>query len=281
MFKNFEYEHFPERLIGYIWEVDSPKKVLCIIHGVGEHAGRYDRLAGYMMEKDIAVISMDLPGHGLSYGERGHTPRNEALAAVDEMISFAEARYPGIPIVLYGHSMGGNICLDYRARGNKNDVPEKYAISAPWIRLTKKVPKPLYLGLKALSKSRPTMAISTGCKPEILGNMEHTGNYSTDPLVHINISLQTSAECFEIGEAIALGKNESNGRASGKPFLLMHGSDDKICDVKGSRMVAARMSDDSNFKYIEWPGYYHEIHNGGPEATGEEPIIALRDFILE
>ena len=281
MYNTFLYENFTEELKGYIWDVPNPKKVLCIIHGIGEYAGRYDRLAGYMNDGGIAVLSMDLQGHGQSYGLRGHTLRKEAFDAIDCMLAYSQEKYPGIPIVLYGHSMGGNLGLDYRARGEKNDLPEKYAISAPWLRLTKKMPKPAYTALRGIAALAPTKAISSGCKAEDLGNLEYVGEYHGDNLVHAYITLGTAMECFDIGEAIALGKNENNGRAADKPLLLMHGSEDKICDVRGSRMVAARLEGDPNFRYVEWPGYYHEIHNGGPNATGEEPILTLRDFVLE
>ena len=66
---------------------------------------------------------------------------------------------------------------------------------------------------------------------------------------------------------------ENNGRAKQIPLLLMHGEKDKICDVAGSRNIAARMkADGENIEYIEWSGLYHEIHNGGPQSRGDEVI---------
>lgn len=286
MFENFIFDNMPYKLEGYLWDTERPKSVMCIIHGIGEHAGRYDRMATILNNAGIAVVSMDLPGHGLSDGKRGHTaPRTKVFNAIDKMIEYAEAKYPGVPITLYGHSMGGNITLDYRARGELNDIPQKYVISAPWLRLTRHIPKPLYLIVKAASKIAPTAAMKSECKAEDLGNMELVANYSTDPLVHGSITLQTTVECYEIGEALVRGANEDNGRADGKPFLLMHGSDDKICSVNASRLLAkqfeAKQSESSPwFVYVEWNGYYHEIHNGGPEATGEKVIETIRDFVL-
>lgn len=282
MFENFIYENMPYRLTGYLWNVDSPKKVFCIIHGIGEHAGRYDRMAGYLTDVGIAVVSMDLPGHGLTDGRRGDTaPREKVFEAVDAMLDYARAKYPGVPIVLYGHSMGGNIALDYRNRGGLDLLPEKYIVSAPWLRLVREVPPALYIALKAASKIAPKLAMRSECKTEDLGNMEIVAGYSTDPLVHGDITLRTAVDCFEIGDAITRGVNKKDGLAYGKPFLLMHGSDDKICSVEATREFAARYRNNEWFKYIEWPGYYHEIHNGGPNATGEEVIETIRDFVLE
>ena len=160
-------------------------------------------------------------------------------------------------------------------------MPEKYIVSAPWLRLVREVPPALYIALKAASKIAPNLAMRSECKTEDLGNMEIVAGYSTDPLVHGDITLRTAVDCFEIGDAITRGVNKKDGLAYGKPFLLMHGSDDKICSVEATREFAARYRNNEWFKYIEWPGYYHEIHNGGPNATGEEVIETIRDFVLE
>ena len=269
-------------MVGYIWPVDEPKKVMVIIHGIGEHSGRYDRMAGYLNDAGIAVVSMDLPGHGLSRGKRGHiSNRDKLMAAVTSMIDYAHEKYPDIPLVLYGHSMGGNICLDYRVRGERNALPEKYIVSAPWIKLVKSVPVPVFKVVRGVSKVIPTISISTGCEPEDLGNLIHTGDYNDDPLVHHEITIKTAADCMDVAEGLTSGKYMDNKRAKGKPFLLMHGTDDKICDIEGSRRLEKRYKKEENFKYIEWEGYYHEIHNGGPNHTGEEVIETIRDFVLE
>ena len=281
MFENFIIPDMPYRLTGYEWHVESPKKVMCIIHGIGEHSGRYDRMAGILNESGIAVVSVDLPGHGLTDGKRGDaSPRDKVFIAVDEMLNYARKKYPDVPIILYGHSMGGNIAMDYRSRGGLDLLPEKFIVSAPWLRLVQSFPTPVYAALRAAAKLLPEMPISSNCKPEALGNMSIVADYATDPLVHGHITLRTAVECFDIGEAICQGKNKSDGLADGKPFLLMHGTDDMICSVTGSRMVAELFKDKPWFKYIEWPGYFHEIHNGGIVFTGEEVIHAIRDFIL-
>ena len=80
--ENFElYSNGDLRIEGYRWPVADPACVMCIIHGVGEHAGRYDRMAGKLNSKGIAVLSMDLRGHGKTSGKRGYcSPRRSVLA---------------------------------------------------------------------------------------------------------------------------------------------------------------------------------------------------------
>ncbi len=281
MFRNFQFEGAKGTLTGYEWPVETPVKVMCIIHGIGEHAGRYDRMAGVLNEAGIAVLAMDLPGHGKSYGKRGQTaPRRDVFTCIDRLLEKAETEWPGVPVVLYGHSMGGNLCLDYRSRGAKNALPEKYIVSAPWLKLVLQFPTPVYALLHGAAKLMPNFQMSSGCKAEALGNIEITRPYDTDPLVHTKITLQTAIECFDIAAELCAGTLENNHGADGKPFLLMHGDADKSCSVEGSRMVAAQYQGDPQFTYREWPGYYHEIHNGGPEADGMEVIKTIRDFVL-
>lgn len=280
MFDNFAFETRDKAVVGYHFPCENASHVMCLIHGIGEHAGRYRRMADMLCEKGIAVVAMDLRGHGISGGVRGDTaPREEVLKDVDELIKYAQRFYPGLPVTLYGHSMGGNICLDYRARGTLNDVPAKYIVSAPWIKLVQAIPKPVYKALKLAVKVAPKFAISQSFPEDFLGNPEKVRPYNDDPLVHSHITLRCAEQGFDIGNAIYDGTNEDNHKADNIPFLLMHGDADRICDVDGSRALAERMAANPNFTYIEWPEYYHEIHNGGADITGDEVIQKIGEFI--
>ena len=289
MFENFELEGRGKKITGYSFECDSPEHVVIIIHGIGEHAGRYLRMAEHFAEKGIATLSMDLRGHGKTEGKRGHcAPRIEVLRDIDALIEYAEAKYPGLPITMYGHSMGGNITLDYRSRGRLNALPSKYIISAPWIKLVKPVTGALLSVVKLMSKLMPDKAISSNCEEVDLGNLLYVRPYSKDPLVHPYISFLTAYEGFTKGNEIMAGTNEDNEKAMATPLLIMHGTADKICDIEGTREFARiygekleKKSLAGTMEYIEWEGYYHEIHNGGPDGqTGEEVINTAIEYIL-
>ncbi len=281
MYENFAFKKRDGAVAGYHYPCREASHVMCLIHGIGEHAGRYRRMAEKLSSMGIATVSMDLRGHGISKGVRGDTaPREEVLADIDALLEYAGEFYPGLPRTLYGHSMGGNLCLDYRARGRGNGIPEKYIVSAPWIKLVRDVPAALYVLVKGASKIAPKLTLSQDFPEEDLGNLEYVRPYKEDPLVCNKISLRCAAECFDIGRAIYDGRIEENHGADGKPFLLMHGDEDKICDVEGSRKLAKRLSGDPQFTYIEWKGYCHEIHNGGPACSGDEVIETIGKFIL-
>lgn len=263
-------------LAGYHWQRTTPSHVVCVIHGIGEHAGRYDRMASFMQEAGFAVLSMDLSGHGASPGKRGHcAPRTEVRGHVDALISHAREFYPETPLILYGHSMGGNIALDYRKQGKRNHVPAAYIVSAPWVELVRKIPSCQYQFVKAAAKVMPSFTISSGVSSADLGQAAAVGEYEKDPLVHKKISLLCALEGFEIGAALAAGTLEDNGGAAGKPLLLMHGTEDRICSIEGSRKIAALEDCD----YMEWQGLYHEIHNGGSDSNGQEVIEKVIQWI--
>ncbi len=278
MYENFCLKEIgPEQKItGYHWKLDDPDYVVCLIHGIGEYAGRYERVAAEMNSNNIAIVSMDLRGHGLTFGKRGHcAPRKDILEDIDTLIEYTMTKYPGKPVVLYGHSMGGNITMDYRKRGNKNGLLSGFLVSAPWVELVRPVTGALYVTVKTLSKIMPQFTISSGVSEKDLGNLKSVGNYEKDTLVHKRISLLCAVDGFITGNKMAVGELEDNGGAAGKPMLLMHGTDDKICSVNGSRKVAAV----ETCEYVEWPGLFHEIHNGGAESTGDEVISKMIQWI--
>ena len=249
MYDKFVLRNLEEGIIrGYSWHLEDPEKVICIVHGIGEYGGRFDRVAEAFRDKNMAVCALDLRGHGESLGKRGDcAPRNSVLDDVSELLRYAEEKYPGKPLVLYGHSMGGNIVLDYRARGEMNDHPAGYIISAPWVRLVRPVPPLLYKAVKLLSR-----------------------------MVHNRISALCAVDGFDKGIGFEDGTAEDDRRAAKIPTLLMHGSEDRICDVNGSRRIAKRLqAQGDDLEYIEWEGLFHEIHNGNETSTGDEVIAKM------
>lgn len=274
MFDNFNMNITNETIVGYSWDVSAPEFVVCIVHGIGEHAGRYDRMAMRMQENKIAVLSMDLRGHGLSGGKRGHcAPRETVLSDVDQLIQEAGTRYPGVPVILYGHSMGGNIVLDYRMRGRKKEVPLACVVSAPWILLVRKVNRMLILAMTVMSRLKPDFQIKAGIRNEDLGNVKVISDQAHKELRHDFITARTAMDGNKIGEVLL-----NSATAGNKRLLLMHGDADRICSVEGSRMFSKVAQ---NCEYVEWPGYYHEIHNGSGEKDGEAVINFIIEWIKE
>lgn len=278
MYDKFVLRNLEEGIIrGYSWHLEDPEKVICIVHGIGEYGGRFDRVAEAFRDKNMAVCALDLRGHGESLGKRGGcAPRNSVLDDVSELLRYAEEKYPGKPLVLYGHSMGGNIVLDYRARGEMNDHPAGYIISAPWVRLVRPVPPLLYKAVKLLSRIAPSFTIGSDINEANLGNPEKVKPFKDNPMVHNRISALCAVDGFDKGIGFEDGTAEDDRRAANIPTLLMHGSEDRICDVNGSRRIAERLqAQGDDLTYIEWEGLFHEIHNGNETSTGDEVIAKM------
>ena len=275
MYEKFVLRKFEKGIIrGYSWPMKDPDKVVCIVHGIGEYGGRFDRVAEVFRDANMAVAALDLRGHGDSIEKKGHcAPRDKVLEDVSALLEYAEKTYPGKPVILYGHSMGGNIVLDYRSRGRLNDHPSAYIISAPWIRLVRPVPKPLYGIVKLLAGIMPTMTVSSDVNEADLGHPDSVKPYKDNPMTHNRISARCAVDGFEIGLALENGTAEDDLRAASIPTLLMHGSADRICSVEGSSRIADRLKKrGDDIEYIEWEGLFHEIHNGNETSRGDEVI---------
>jgi len=104
-----------KELFTRIWETEKkPKAIIDIIHGLGDHGGRYDELAGFLTGHGYTVLAMDYRGHGKSGGIKGHAGSFEnILKDIDMMMSHSGMLYPNIPKILYGHSMGGSLAINY------------------------------------------------------------------------------------------------------------------------------------------------------------------------
>ena len=280
MYNEVLFNTIEEGLAAYEYPCALPEVIMCTVHGIGEHFGRYERMAAKLSTYGIKMIGMDLRGHGRTEGKAGHcAPRGQVLSDIDAMIKYAVETYEGIPIVLYGHSMGGNIVLDYRHRGRFGAVPKAYVVSAPWIHLVRNVPGVILGVVKLLSKISPELTMGSAVDESLLGYPESVLPYNDDPLVHNRISMQTAVEGFTIGNRLYRDEWFNDGEGLERPLLLMHGSEDRICDVNGSRKIAE--NEGEICQYVEWEGYYHEIHNGGAEVNGDAVIDKIGQWITE
>lgn len=257
-------------ITGYKWDISNPIASVCIIHGIGEYAGRYNRVAKKLNDSGFAVFSLDLKGHGRSYGKRGHcAPRLEILESIDLIVEFAKKIHGDFPIFVYGHSMGGNIALDYRNRGLLNSNVKGFVVSAPWIELVRHITFLQNIWIRFLSKVKPDHLISAAIKESDLGNSKNVGNYHKDKLNHGYISVLCAVDGWDIGKALVKGEHERNQNEL-TPMLLMHGDADAICDINGSKKISRLEGDLCEF--VIWPDLFHEIHNGGIKSTGDEVI---------
>ena len=259
-----------KKLFSCEWGTDSrPKGIVCLVHGLGEHCGRYTHVASKLIESGYSVIAFDLPGHGKSQGKRGHIHSYKILQEdISMLIGEAVKRYPDIPCYLYGHSLGGNLVLNYALR---NDSRLAGIIStSPWLKLTIQPKSIIILIGKILDKVWPSYTQSNGLNAMGLSHKpEVAEKYVEDHYVHDKISVRLFNRASVHG-LLAI-KRASQCKL---PILLMHGSSDPITSHKASQQFAENAG--SNCTYKEWEGLYHELHN---EPNSEDVIQSIIDWM--
>ncbi|XP_054336621.1 monoglyceride lipase isoform X3 [Pongo pygmaeus] len=210
----------------------TPKALIFVSHGAGEHCGRYEELARMLMGLDLLVFAHDHVGHGQSEGERMvvsdfHIFIRDVLQHVDSM----QKDYPGLPVFLLGHSMGGAVAILTAA-----ERPGHFA------------------GMVLIS-------------PLVLANPESATTfkvdiYNSDPLI-CRAGLKV---CFGIQLLNAVSRVERALPKLTVPFLLLQGSADRLCDSKGAYLLMElAKSQDKTLKIYE--GAYHVLHKELPEVT--------------
>jgi alpha-beta hydrolase superfamily lysophospholipase len=257
-------------LRGIKWSIQQARGVVVIVHGQGEHMGRYEHVAVWFNNQGFQVVIFDQQGHGISAGVRGHAPGLASLMEdVESVVALARAAYPGIPIFLYAHSMGGNIALNVVLR-RRPDIAGA-VISAPWIRLAFEAPAIKVMLGYALKKFLPGLTMPNGIHARFISRDEKVvERYKSDPLVHAKISAAAGIALLE--GAGWLDKYEGPIPV---PLLIMHGGADRLTSMPASRAFAGRQA--SQVDFVEWPGLYHEIHN---EPEQVEVLQAATDWLL-
>lgn len=242
-------------LYGQFWvPEDEPAGVVALVHGFGEHSSRYTHWADLLTEKRFALISFDLRGHGNSEGKKGHTPSyGRLMNDIDIFLERVREYFPGLPLFLYGHSMGGNLVLNYVI--SRNPEVAGVVVTGPWLRLKKELPGVVKAPVRMLQWFLPGMVIPSGLDTNGLSHDKSVVEaYNNDPLVHGRISLKMF---FSIHDA---GNNAVKEAAQiRRPLLLVHGADDPICDPAATQQMAENIDGDKTLKI--WPGLYHEVHN--------------------
>jgi alpha-beta hydrolase superfamily lysophospholipase len=232
---------------------ENTKAVIVLVHGLGEHIQRYNQWSDRFKAEGFAFVGVDLPGHGRSGGRRGYIKSYQLLSEmIDILLKTVQNTFPGLPVYLYGHSMGGGIVLDYLIR--KNPKIQGAIVTSPWIRLSFQPARIKLLMASVLKHIMPGLVQSSGLE---VSDLSHNGTisdaYEKDPLVHGRISVSLFVSTMNAGEHSLKHASELK-----VPTLLLHGSDDRICSPQASREFASK-SPMVDLKI--WDGGYHELHN--------------------
>lgn len=238
------------------WRCDVPAKAaVVIVHGAGEHGGRYRHVVDRIVPLGYSVWALDHRGHGRSEGQPGVIDRmRNATADLDAFIDRARAgTEPGLPLILLGHSMGGCISLDYVL--SDESKLDALILSAPAAKLGQASPL-VRVTSRVLSSLTPGLGVFAVDAELISSDPAEVEAYRTDPLVHQGkLPARTVAEL-----AGAIDTFEERMGNLTLPLLGMHGGDDRLAPIEGSRMVNRLASSvDKTLKIYD--GLRHEIFN--------------------
>ncbi|GAA4836712.1 lysophospholipase [Algivirga pacifica] len=275
---NFDFEWQTQdqlTLRGKCWLPGSerPQGLLCLIHGFGEHIGRYEHVAQFFNQHEIGLIGFDQRGHGRSDGKRGVVPSYESLLVnITEFLALTYSKFPEVPLYLYGHSMGGNIATTYLLREQPRII-KAGIITSPWYELTNQPPKLTVSLGKMISNLYPSFTVSSAIIPEDLSSDLTVGKkYMEDPLVHNKMGGTLFTGVSNAGLWIL-----ENTDKLVHPLLMMHGKADNVTSQKSSEKFA-RKAPKGLLKYKAWNGMRHELHN---ELIKEKALQYILDFLEE
>ncbi len=257
-----------ERLFYQYWEPDAPLRALVlVVHGLGEHGGRYLRVAGCLVAHGYGVYCQDLYGHGNSPGPRallhGFTAHAQDVKAFHNAV---RRDHPEGKLYLVGHSMGAVVATEYALR-----YPEDISglvLSGAAFKLATSLPPPLLAVLGWLARLWPWLGLSAVPVETLSRDPAVVDAYRRDPLVyHGRLPVRTVYDLMTCWRHLT-----ARVRQMKLPVLVLHGALDRLCHPGGSvRFEEAAVAAATTLRI--YPGMYHEIFND-PECD-----VVFRDLV--
>jgi alpha-beta hydrolase superfamily lysophospholipase len=244
------------RIVYDVWTPDTvPRAVVVLAHGLGEHARRYDHVAQRFGEAGLATYALDHRGHGRSGGKRVLVRDiGEYTADFDTLVGIATRENPGVKRIVLGHSMGGGIVFAYGVE--RPDNYDLMVLSGPAVAAQELVSPAVAFVAKALGVLLPGVPVQDLDVDAISRDPAVVQAYKDDPLVyHGRVPFGIGRALLQVGETMP-----QRAPALTAPLLVIHGSDDRLIPVAGSRhLVECVGSSDVELKV--YPGLYHEVFN--------------------
>ncbi len=242
-------------LQGRYWKPEkSPIATICIIHGLGEYSMKYDAWARRLCAENYMIYAIDYRGHGQSDGKRGHIDNiNDFLNDIGALFRRCKSNFENIPCFIYGHSMGGNLALNFLMKRQQDFAGA--IITSPWIQLSKPPSLLRQRLLHWLNPVFPETTFNSGVKSGHMSSKSPENNKKKkDPLEHKRISIRLFNEIEKGAKNILAWKT-----AVEIPLLLLHGADDPLTKPEGTKLIADKNPE--LFTIINYPETLHEIHN--------------------
>lgn len=251
------------------WPVREEMAALLIVHGLGEHSGRYDIMAHALNAAGVSVYAYDQRGHGANDGARGYAHLEDLEKDILSVLRQIRGKTDK-PVFLLGHSMGGGLAL-YTLLHSRPDV-RAAIVCSPWLIITRQIPAFAAKFLKTHPDAFGRFSIPNGIPANALcQDPAVCGAYETDRLNHNRISLTLAAGMLRAADYSL--SHSSNLRV---PLLLCHGEADSVCSIEGSRQFARSCP---GVRFVSFENAYHELHN--EPVVREQLLLEISEFIHE
>ena len=238
------------------WEPETaPKAILLLVHGAGEHSGRYAHVAEFFVGQGLAVSALDHRGHGHSDGKPGHIDVfDDYLVDLAVFHNEVERRFPGVPIFLLGHSLGGLIACNYLLQQQDRFVGcilsgalIKSDLQPGWVQMGV---------IRLLALLAPRLGVMQLDASGVSRDAEEVKKYVEDPLVlHGKASARMVRELFA-----GMATLQADAAGITLPMLMLHGDADVLTSPDGSRYLHQHISS-TDKTLTMYPGLFHEILN--------------------
>lgn len=257
------------RLVTRHWEADTPRAAVLLVHGLGEHSGRYEEVGERLASAGLETFAWDQRGFGASGGDRAWVDRFPQLHDdVEDRLAAVRAAVPGRPVILYGHSLGGLIALGYAL--SDRPQPDLVVLSAPGI--DDNAARWKHWLAPVLGKAAPRMRIANGIPDTMLSRDPARQEAAhQDPLMLRSSTAGFGARFFE---------EQARVRAAAHgltiPTLVIHGLADPIVPARATEALGALPV----VTRLTYPGVRHELHNEpeGPQVLDD--VVAWIDARL-
>ncbi|RCS28651.1 lysophospholipase [Rhodanobacter denitrificans] len=259
-----------QRLFLRDWPLPQARGAVLLVHGLGEHSGRYRRLAAWFNQRGYAVRGYDQRGHGQTPGGRGRLRHGDDL--LEDLATVYNDYANGLPHppLLLGHSMGGLVAL--RAALDGRVAPPALLLSSPALRSWES-PRMITLA-RLLSRVAPSLPLRNGLDVDKLSHDPQVmTDYRSDPLQHGWITPRLADFIFRAGAACIADANRL-----AQPTLLLVADSDELVDPSGSREFARKAAATGRLTTRFFSTLYHELFNEAEPGRGQV-LMQLGDWL--
>ena len=240
-----------------------------LMHGLGEHSGRYHHLAGFFNECGLSVRAYDHRGHGRSQGKRGDVINGDPMLQDAEIIVDDFCTRYAHPPFLFGHSMGGLFAAHFAL--SRLSPLRGLILSSPALALRLSALQAHML--KLMHKLAPSIGVPNGLSPTFLSHdTKIVATYKSDPLVHRRISARLLRSMLS-----SIAYCQSHAGSLSIPALMLVAGDDRLVDADGSRQFFAHTLPGMAEIHV-YDGMFHEIFN---ELDAQRPHADLKRWVEE